>query len=214
LVRVLVRVHRVVVLRLGAGIRISAERAVVDLVNYEIRGALVERGKALRGVKLTHRHRLGVRASFPLPHHSVGETLNELEGLSTLVPHQTDRRLVDDRAECLEVLVLQPLVLVPDEVVREIVGQLRPLVAYVGEVDEESRAHVSLQQSYVAVRRGDVTAHEEVAVLEEAPATDLLGVARRDEFAVEVGERDVKVSVDRLGDDRRVEVFRHRRRRR
>jgi len=96
-------------------------------------------------------------------------------------------------------------------VVREIVRQLRALIVHVEEVDEEPRAHVSLKKSYVAVGGGDVTAHQEVAVLKEATSPNLLWTPGRDQLVVKMVEGEVKVSVDGLSYDRRVEMFGHRR---
>jgi len=50
---------------------------------------------------------------------------------------------------------------------------------------------------------------DEVTVLEQSSPADLLRVASRNQFTVEVVNCDVEAAVDALSDDRRVEVLRH-----
>ena len=83
------------------------------------------------------------------------------------------------------------------------------LLVEVGEVDEESRAHVALHGLDLLVRGRPVAAAQEVAVLEEAASADLLRVLGGDQLFVQVVQRLFKVPVHRLGHDGGVEVLRH-----
>jgi len=66
--------------------------------------------------------------------------LNERKGLPPFMTHEADSRLVDDAVEDHEKVVLKGLV-IADKVVPQVVVEFEPLLAHVGEVDEEARAH-------------------------------------------------------------------------
>lgn len=91
--------------------------------------------------------------------------------------------------------------------VPQVVLEFGALLADVGEVDEESRAHVSLEGLYVLGLRGFVHLDQKVAVLEQAASANLLRTPRRDELLVEVVQRFLEVAVHGFADHRRVEIF-------
>lgn len=89
----------------------------------------------------------------------------------------------------------------------QVVLKFGALLADVGKVDEESRAHVSLEGLYVFGLRGFVHLNKKIAVLEQATSANLFGTPCRDQFLVKVIQRFLKVTVHRFAYNRRVEVF-------
>ena len=108
----------------------------------------------------------------------VGHLLDEPESEPPLVAHQADGGLVDDLVEDHEVIVLEA-VLGAVEVVVQVVLQLGLLLPHVGEVDEEAGAHVPLHVLHLLRPRRLVRLTQQVAVLQQATAPDLLGVFGR-----------------------------------
>jgi len=98
-----------------------------------------------------------------------------------------------------------------DEMRGEVGLELRSLAVDVGEVDEESRAHVLLHGQIVEVICGEVSPGDEVAVLEQASASDLLRAVGIDELTIEVGKRGRERTVDALGHYPRVAPLGHER---
>ncbi len=111
-------------------------------------------------------------------------------------PH---RSLEDDE----EVVLRQGVLL---EVRLQVVGQLVAVAVLVDEVNEETGAHVRLQQGDGVLVDGGVVAHQQADVLEEAAAADLLGVLRDDQPVVQVDQRLGEVAVHALADHCWVEV--------
>ncbi|TNN47424.1 hypothetical protein EYF80_042367 [Liparis tanakae] len=95
------------------------------------------------------------------------------------------------------------------EVVLQVGLQLAPLLAHIGEVDEEARAHVALQQFHLGVGRRAETPHQQVAVLQQAAASDLLGAPGADEALAQVTEGGAEVAVDALAENGGVESGGH-----
>lgn len=141
--------------------------------------------------------------------HLIGEVVDQRQRLTSLVAHQADGTVVDDIAQQQQILILERLLFRPDEVVPQIVLQLALLLADVREVDEESRAHVSLQHLDLLGKGRPVAAHQQVAVLEQATSADLFRVAGCDQLLLQVVQRFLEVAVYGLADHRRVEVLTH-----
>ena len=136
-----------------------------------------------------------------------GHVLNESQCQPQLVGHQTERGLVDHLVQDHQVMVLG-LVFRALEVVVQVVFELALLLVDVGEVDEEARAHVALHSFDLVVRGRSVAAAEQVAVLQQASAADLLGIFGSYEFLVQVIEGFLEVAKHGLGHDGGVKVVR------
>ena len=132
--------------------------------------------------------------------------LDKIQRLSSLVTHQTDRALVNDAVQCHQVIVFHLLV---TEVVSQVLFDLHFLLIHVREVNEEARTHVALHRSDVDVFGGRVVPYEQVAVLEESTASDLLRATCGDQLLVQVSQSDIEIAVYALGDHCRVEMFAH-----
>ena len=130
--------------------------------------------------------------------------LNKRKRLPPFVTHEADSRLVDDAVEDHEKVVLEGLV-IADKVVPQVVVELESLLAHVGEVDEEARAHIALKRLDLIGISGTVVLDEQVAILEESTAADLLRVPCGDHLTVQVVVRLTEVAVDGLGHHSRVE---------
>jgi len=82
-----------------------------------------------------------------------GEFVDERQRLTSLVTHEADGGLVDDVVEDHEEVIFEHFV-GADKVVPQIALELVALLAHVGEVDEEARAHVPLERlDLVRIRR-------------------------------------------------------------
>lgn len=97
--------------------------------------------------------------------------------------------------------MFQGLVRAADEVVTEVRLQLGPLLAELGEVDEEPRAHVSLEGLDAVRSRRAVTLREQSAILEQTAAADFFRSSRRDQFLRQMLQRLVEISVHGFPDD-------------
>lgn len=80
--------------------------------------------------------------------------------------HQAYGGLFHHAVKQHQVLVFKGFLLGTDEVVPQIVLELGPLLADVREIDEESRAHVSLEGFYIVRLRGFIHLNQEIAVFE------------------------------------------------
>ena len=110
----------------------------------------VMRMRWMRNGRLGRRHCLGVLLSIV---DVAGEFVDERERLPSLVAHEADGGLVDHVVEDHEEVVLEHFV-GAHEVVPQITLELVALLAHVGEVDEEPRAHVPLERlDLVRIRR-------------------------------------------------------------
>lgn len=138
--------------------------------------------------------------------HLTRQLLDQRQRLPPFVAHQAHGRLVDDRVQQQQVRVL---VGAGGHVVAQVRLQFAALAHHVREVDEEARAHVALQRFDLLRPLGPVASGQQVAVLEQAAAADLLRVTRRDQLLVQVVQRLLDVAVHRLAHHRRVEVVRH-----
>ena len=147
----------------------------------------------------------GVGDDVLLGQHAQGQQRDEVQGLPALVAHEAHGALVDHLAQGHEVVVLAPLLL--GEVVLQVGLQLPLLLEDVGEVDEEARAHVALQGLDLLLVGGPEVPHQQVAVLEQPPAPDLLGVLGGDESVLQVVQRLLEVPVHALPDDRGVQLL-------
>ena len=119
--------------------------------------------------------------------------------------HQTERGLIDHLVQDHQVMVLG-LVFRALEVVVQIVFQLALLLVDVREVNKESRAHVALHAFDLVMRGRSVASAQEVAVLQQSSASDLLWIFGSYEFLVQVIEGFFKVSKHGLGHNGGVEV--------
>jgi len=128
---------------------------------------------------------------------------DEAERLPPLVAHQAHGALLHHLVQRGQVVVLP--VLQVQEVVLQVGLQLAPLLAHIGEVDEEARAHVALQQLHLGVGGRAETPHQQVAVLQQAAASDLLGAPGADEALAQVTEGGAEVAVDALAENGGVE---------
>jgi len=90
----------------------------------------------------------------------------------------------------------------------QIVLKLGALLVYIGEVDEEPGAHISLQfLGTVTVVVGRVVAQQQVAVLEQPTSPDFLRIPGDDQLVLQVVHGISEVTVHRLTDHGRVEAF-------
>lgn len=136
------------------------------------------------------------------------EFRDERQRLEPLVYHQAHGALLDHLLEHVQVLQLHVLLLGRAKVVLQIVLQLGALLVDVGEVDEEPRAHVPFQPlDAVAVVVGRVVAQQQVAVLKQSAAPDLLRVPRHDQLVLQMEHGVAEVAVHRLADHGRVEAL-------
>jgi len=138
--------------------------------------------------------------------HLARQLLDQRQRLAPLVTHQTDGRLVDHRVQKKQVGVL---VGAAGYVVAQVGLEFAALAEHVREVDEEARAHVALQRFDLLRPLSAVAPGQQVAVLEQTTAADLLGLTRRDQLLVQVVKRLLDVTVHRLAHHCRVEVVRH-----
>ncbi len=137
----------------------------------------------------------------------VGEIVDQGQGLPPFVPHQTHGTVVDHVAQQQQILVLERLLLWADEVVPQVVLQFGLLLADIRKVDEKSGTHVPFEHFNFLREGGPVFAHEQVTVLEQAAAPDLLRVAGGDQLFLQMVERLLKVSVHGLAHHRGIEVL-------
>ena len=115
---------------------------------------------------------------------AVGELLDQRQRQPTLVAHQTDGGLVHHLVQPHQILRFGVIVVV--EVVLQIRLELVALLVQIGEVDEESRAHVPFQILDLFRRFRRVTANQQVAVLEQAAAANVLRQPSGDQFVLQV----------------------------
>ena len=132
----------------------------------------------------------------------------EPQGLPSLVSHQAHRTLVDHPVQGHQVVILA--VLQAHEVVLQVGLQLALLLANVGEVDEEAGAHVALQGLHLWLRGSPEAPHQQVTVLEQAPAPDLFGVPGADDLMAQVVQGLAEVPVHALAHDGGMEGLGHR----
>jgi len=132
---------------------------------------------------------------------------DERQRLPALVAHQAHGALVHHPPQRHQELVA--LVLHAREVVLQVRLQLAVLHVDVGEVDEEARAHVALHPLHLRLGRRPEAAHQQVAVLEEPAAADLLRVAGGDRPGAQVAQGLLEVPVHALALHRRVEALGH-----
>ena len=132
---------------------------------------------------------------------------DEVERLPPLVAHEAHGALVHHAVQRHQALVA--LVLHAGEVVLQVRLQLPLLLADVREVDEEARAHVALQLLHGRLVLRPEAQRQQVAVLEEPAAADLLGAARGDGPVAEVRHGLLEVPVNALADHAGVEALRH-----
>jgi hypothetical protein len=120
--------------------------------------------------------------------------------------HETDCGSRDDTVEKHDVLILDGGV--PEKVVFEIVGEFLALSLHVGKVDEKPGTHVTLQGARGFLAERSVVLHQKVAVLEESTASDFLRLLRINDTVVEMTKCRLKISIQRLGCDIRIESWR------
>ncbi|KAG5858084.1 hypothetical protein ANANG_G00026350, partial [Anguilla anguilla] len=142
-----------------------------------------------------------------LGEHAQRQRGDEGEGLPPLVAHEAHRALVHHAVQRGQAVV--PPVLHAREVVLQVGLQLALLLADVGEVDEEARAHVALQRLHLGGRGRAEPPHQQVAVFEQPAAADLLRAARGDGPAAQVPQRLLEVAVHALAAHAGVEALRH-----
>lgn len=150
---------------------------------------------------------LGKVAALFRAEYLAGELFYQAQRLPPLVSHQTDRRFLHHRVQHRQIPVLEALLFRPDKVVPKVVFQLGPLLPIIREIYEEPRAHVPLEVLDALSVGRLVGTDEEVAVLQQSAAADLLGVSRRYQLLVQVVQRLLEVPVNGLADHRRVEVL-------
>lgn len=140
-----------------------------------------------------------------LSEHFQSQNRDHIEGLPSLVPHEADCALVHHPTQGHQVVVLA--LLLPDEVVAQVGLDFPLLLGNVRKINEEPGAHVTFQRfNFSLIRRLKVT-DQEVAVLEEAAAPDLLRVPGGDQSVFQVVHGLVEVPVHALGDDGGVTVL-------
>lgn len=136
----------------------------------------------------------------------VGHVLDERQGESALMSHETDGRLIHHLVKDHEIVVLQT-VLRALEVAIEVIFQLGLLLMDVGEIDEEPGAHVAFHVLDLLRLSGFVAFAQEVAVLEKTSSSDLLGIAGGDLLVVEMAEGLVKIAKHAFTHDGGIEVL-------
>lgn len=115
-----------------AGARVARGRGYHRRVIIAV-GVDVGSGRSLRRLLMARQPLL-----LLLAEHLVGKILYQGECLPPFVAHQAYGRLLDDAVQQHQVLVFESLLLGPDEVIPQIILELRALLSYVRKVDEES----------------------------------------------------------------------------
>jgi len=123
------------------------------------------------------------------------------------VSHETNGRCIDDPRQRLEKVVFMRFV--AHKVIGQIPIDLLVLLNYIREVDEESRAHVSLERGDVFLVGGPEFSDEQVAVFEQTAAADFLRLLGGDERLLQMIGGRQEVAEHGFADDGRVEVERH-----
>ena len=109
--------------------------------------------------------------------------------------HKANGARVNNFVQDHEVLVL---IHVLREMRAQIAVQFLMLLQQIGEVDEESRTHISLHHLNFLLASRAVVPRQQIAVLQESTAPNLFGISRRDQLIVQVIEGFLKVSEDTL----------------
>lgn len=148
-----------------------------------------------------------VRDNVLFRQHAYRQHSDEAQRLTSFVTHQAHRTFIDDAVKRGQILVFT--VLQSHEMILQIRPELASLFRHVREVDEEPGAHVALQKLHLALRSRAETPHQQVAVLQQTSAPDLLGIPRADQFPLQVVQGDGEVAVNALSHDGGVEGLGH-----
>lgn len=153
-------------------------------------------------VRLAH-DQLAARAQIEGAINFHGDLVDEGERLLPFVIHQAHRRRRDDSLERFQ----ESVGLVQLEMVLEIAENGFPLRFQVDIVDEESGTHVGLEEGTAAlVGHGEVL-HEQLAVFQEAAATDVFRLRGDDVALAEMVDRVGETRPFRADTDRGIEVL-------